>query len=92
MANTYDVGDGIRFSAAFTVSSVATDPTSVVFTLTDPSGNVGTSSPTNSGTGAYYKDVILDEPGAFYGRFDGTGAVVASYESWVFVRKRKADE
>jgi len=92
MANIYDVGDGVRVSANFTVSDVATDPTSVVLTITDPSGNVGTSTPSTSGTGAYYEDIIVDEPGAWYSRFDGTGAVVAAIESHFFVRKRRADE
>ena len=85
--SVYDIGDGIRLTANFTLNDVATNPTTVVVKLTDPSGNSGTSSPTNTGTGAYYEDVIVDEAGKWYYRWTGTGAVVAASEGHFFVRK-----
>lgn len=90
--NVYDVGDGIRLSANFTVQGTATTPTSVVLTVTDPSGNTSAPTPTANGTGAYYEDIILDEPGTWYHRWAGTGAVVAASEEAFQVRKRRADE
>ena len=87
MSNVYDVGDGIRLTANFTVADIATNPSSVVLKVTDPGGNSGTSTPTNSGTGAYLKDIDVDEDGTWYYRFVGTGAVVAASEGHFFVRK-----
>ena len=91
MANIYDVGDGVRLSATFTVSGTGTNTTATL-SLRDPSGNVSNPSATSDGTGAYHADVILDEIGAWYYRWVGTGAVIAATEEHLFVRKRKADE
>ena len=88
MSSVYDVGDGIRLTANFTVNDVATNPSSVVLKVTDPSGNAGTSTPSNSGTGAYLKDIVVDEEGIWYPRWVGTGAVVAAAEGHLFVRRK----
>lgn len=87
MSNVYDIGDGIRLSATFTVNAVATNPTTVTVTLTDPSGNATAPTTTNDGTGAYHADVLLDEAGKWYYRFVGTGAVIAASQADFFVRK-----
>lgn len=89
MSNVYDIGDGVRLTAAFTVADVATDPTTVTLTLTDPSANSSSPSPTNSGTGAYYEDIVVDESGSWHYRFVGTGAVVAASEGHLSVRKKE---
>ena len=89
MSNVYDIGDGIRLTGSFSVDDTPTNPTTIVVTLTDPSGNSGTSAPSNSGTGEYYEDIVVDEPGSWHYRYVGTGAVVAASEGHFSVRKKE---
>jgi hypothetical protein len=84
--NNYDEGDLVRLTAAFTVASVATDPTTVTLKVKDPSGNVTTytyalAEVTKDSTGNYHKDITIDEPGVWYYRWIGTGTVVAADEA-----------
>ena len=92
MANIYDIGDLVRFTGTFTVSGIATDPTTVTLKVKDPSGNIATytyalSEVTKSATGIYYKDVTIDEAGMWIVEWLGTGAVVSSVEEYILVRK-----
>lgn len=88
MADVFTVGNEVRLSCAFTVNDVATDPTTVTLQVTDPSGNVDTytyalAQLTKSVTGAYYKDVSVDEFGFWKYRWVGTGTCAAAVEgSW----------
>jgi len=68
MANTYDVGDVVRITGTFTnASGTAIDPSTVTGKYKDPSGNITTdNAPTNSATGVYYFDVVVDESGKWY--------------------------
>jgi len=83
MANHYDVGDTIRLVGTFTDpinSDVATDPTEVTLTVTDPSGNSdsytydgGAGDVAKDSTGIYHYDLAIDEAGIWTYRFVGTG-------------------
>lgn len=76
--SVYDIGDRARLSLALTdITDTPTNGT-VVLTVTPPSGTPSTPSVTNSGTGAYYADVDLDEAGTWTYRWTSTGAVVAA--------------
>jgi hypothetical protein len=91
VANIYDVGDGIQLTGTFTISGSGTNTTATL-SLTDPS-EVVTTPAVGSGTdGVYLVDAIVDEAGAWYYRWVGTGAVVAATEGHFFVRKRRSDE
>lgn len=92
MANSYDINDLPRTTATFTVSGVATDPTTVTLKVKDPSGNTDTytyalSQITKSSTGVYYKNIPIDEAGDWWYRWEGAGAVVAAYEGYFRVRR-----
>ncbi len=85
--NIYKNGQKVRCSVAFTVSGVATDPTTVTCKVKDPSGNVTTyvygtdAALVKDSTGNYHVDVTTDENKQWYFRFEGTGACVAVEES-----------
>ena len=90
----YDKGDRVRLSAAFTnLSDVATDPTTVVVKIKDPSGNVATSTygvdaaVVKDSTGNYHIDLDIDESGIWHHRWTGTGTIVAAGEADISVRK-----
>lgn len=67
-----------RLSTTFAVGGVATDPTSVTLTVTDPAGTatVYTYSDTVSkaGTGEFYKDLEFASSGIWAWRWEGTGS------------------
>ena len=80
MANSYAKGDTIRISGAFTVSSVATDPTTVTLVIETPAGvettyTYAAAQITKASTGNYYKDIVLSESGYWKYRWTGTGTV-----------------
>ncbi len=93
MANTYDIGDRARLTATVTTSGgVAADPTEVTFKVQDPSGNETTylysnGAVTRTSAGVYYVEVTLDEAGTWYYRANGTGAVIAADEEFLYVRE-----
>lgn len=79
----FDIGDSPTFRAEFTVSGVATDPSTVTLAVTDPSGNTDTytfadEEITKDDTGDYSKQVTLDEAGEWKAVFTGTGNCAAS--------------
>jgi len=90
--NIYKNGQKVRASAAFTVSDVASDPTTVTAKIKDPSGNVSTyvygtdEELVKDSTGNYHVDVSTDEKGLWYFRFEGTGTCEAVEESSFRVR------
>ena len=76
--NRYRVGDVVRLSATFELSSVLTNPTTVSLCITAPDGNSGYASPIiNDSTGKYHYDFTVPIVGSFKYRFYGTGAIVA---------------
>ncbi len=92
MANSYDVGDVARLSTAFTVSGVATDPSSVALTILTPASASTTytygvdAQIVKSATGSYYCDLTLTAPGRYGWRWVSAGTGAAATESWLMVR------
>ncbi len=81
-----NVGQRHRFSAAFTATGTAADPTTVTVQIMDPDGIVTQEEPVDdAGLGAYHVDVDLTKPGPWIARFSGTGTVPAAAEETVFV-------
>lgn len=93
MANIvhYDIGDVWKPQASFTVAGTATDPTTLVVKVKDPSGNVTTTTESSPATltsasspvarttaGTFILSEVLDETGHWYCNFKGTGAAVGA--------------
>ena len=86
--SSYVPGDLVRLSAAFTVSGVATDPTTVTCVVRAPDGTETTySSPTKDSAGNYHvdHDLTAAKGGVYAQRWTGTGACQAAMESEFFV-------
>jgi len=87
MANTYDRGNLVRLTATFSdATGAAADPTAVVLRLKDPTGTLTTPPPTRSALGVYYYDLSLAVIGAWFYRWESTGAVQTAAESLLLVR------
>ena len=90
--NTYDVGDGIRLKAWFTVTGTYTDPDIVTFSVRDPGGIVSTYNYT-SGTvyketdGKFFLDIFVDAPGQWWYEVFGTGTALAADENYLLVER-----
>lgn len=79
----FDIGDSPTISAAFKVSGVLTDPTTIAVAVTDPSGNTDNytyagGTVTKDGTGEYSKQISVDEAGEWTATFTGTGTCAAT--------------
>ena len=84
--NSYPKGQTVRFSAAFTVSAVATDPTAVTLKTKDPAGTIATytyalGELTKDSTGNYHKDIALATAGIWHYRWEGTGPAAGVEEA-----------
>ena len=82
MINVYQEGDIARISGVFkNAAGAATDPTTVSFKYINPSGTVVTlvyltdAALVRSSAGDFYVDININEPGTWFYRFIGTGAV-----------------
>ena len=87
--SSYVPGDRVRLSAAFTVGSVATDPTSVTCIVRAPDGTETTySSPAKDSVGNYHvdHDLTAAKAGVYAQRWTGTGACQAAMEAEFFVQ------
>lgn len=92
----YDVGDRVRWTCTYTDSDgAAQDPTSVYFSIEDPSGNVVTyqygvdAEVIRDSTGVYHVDVDKDEAGTWTVRGYSTGTGKAAVEAFCRVRERE---
>jgi uncharacterized protein YfaS (alpha-2-macroglobulin family) len=86
-SNAYDVGDGVRATVTFRdLDGALANPTDVVAKLKNPAGTVTTIATSHPSTGVYYADFTLTTPGAWWVRFEGTGAVIAAQEFPLRVR------
>ena len=86
--NTYTPGDLIRLSAAFTVGSVATDPTTVTCIVRAPDGTETTyATPTKDSAGNYHvdHDLTAAKGGVYSYWYVGSGACQAALEAEFFV-------
>lgn len=79
--NTYDVGDLIDLTAAVTdANGAAVDPTTIVWKVRGPSGNVSTynypsgGDITRTSLGNFKLQVSLDQPGEWIHQWRSTGA------------------
>ena len=87
MAATYDTGDLVRITNTFTnFAGAGTNPTTVVLTIRTPAGVDSTPATVSDGSGAYHYDLTLAEPGEYFYRWTGTGAIVAVVEGVVVVQ------
>ena len=85
--NTYYYNTTVRIQGSWTQGSVASDPDTVTFKITDPD-NVTTTYVygTNDelikvSTGIYRVDINLNKEGIWYYRWEGTGSVQSSFEN-----------
>lgn len=92
MANVYTLGQQIRLMATFKNSAgTAADPTGVVLKYRDPvtstvtTKTYGVDSVVKSSTGIYYFDLTLSNPGEWWYRWEGSGAIIATDEERILV-------
>jgi uncharacterized protein YfaS (alpha-2-macroglobulin family) len=85
--NTYDLGDLVRCSGAFTnASDAAVDPDTVLFQFRTPSGDITTytygvdAELVRDSLGNYHVDVDANEVGEWWVRFYSTGSGQAADE------------
>ena len=89
MANTYDVGDLVRCSGAFTdADGNAQDPATVLVDVRAPSGTTTTytygvdAEVVKDDTGAYHIDVDVNAAGPWWYRFYATGSGQSADETY----------
>ena len=86
--NEYPINQVVRLSASFTVGGVLTDPTEVILFVQKPDSSESTyyySSGTVSklSTGTYYHDLMVDDSGNWYYRFEGDGVEAADERQFI---------
>jgi hypothetical protein len=91
--NSYDTKDQIRITGLLaSAAGVLTDPTTLVFKVLSPSGEVTTYTygsdafPIRISAGTYYIDVTPTEPGHWAYRFESSGTGQAADEGRFWVR------
>lgn len=86
------MGDLVRLIATYVSTDLVTpaDPSTIIFLVKSPATTVacyafgvGGASITRVPTGAYYKDITVDNYGRWYYRSIGTGGIQAA-EEWYF--------
>ncbi|HUY68594.1 MAG TPA: hypothetical protein VMV79_04770 [Alphaproteobacteria bacterium] len=92
MTNFYDCGDVVRLSADFSdIGGTLADPSAITLRVKQPDATVAVytypSDVMRDGAGAYHYDLSISEPGDWYYRFEGSGAVQAASESLFHVYK-----
>ncbi|HRP25949.1 hypothetical protein [Thauera sp.] len=92
--NSYDLGDQVRLSAAFTDADGApVDPTVVTVKYSDPTGDVTDLTygvdvaVTQEAGGSYYVDFVPDRAGQWRYRWESSGAVTAAAEGSFLVKR-----
>lgn len=92
---TYDLGDKPEFRTTITdYDDSATDPDTVTFTIKDPSGNIESyvygddAEVVQVSTGIYYVRYEVDEVGAWYYEWNGSGTLDVAEQGSFDVRKR----
>lgn len=93
--NEYFLGQLVRCAvpstAPFAINGVATDPDTIVLKVSNPSGvkttytyGVGQTI-VRDGVGQYHADILLNQTGRWWYRWEGTGAVQAAAEQMMYV-------
>jgi len=88
VSTVYDVGDQVRLTAQFDASDGIGTDTTVSLKILAPDGTSTTPTPTSHGTGSYSQLLSLTMAGRWRYRWTGTGAVIASEEGSIDVRRR----
>jgi len=88
----FDIGDTVTLRVSFAVGSVATDPTTITLTITDPAGaatpyTFDLGQVTRDDTGDYSKSVSASAAGEWTATWTGTGACAASVTKRFAVRR-----
>ena len=94
--NHYFEGQVIKLSATFTASGIPTDPTTITLKIKKPDKTTATYTDalgqiTKDGDGLYSKKATLDQPGLWFYRWIGTGAVEAVGEKKFDVKASEID-
>jgi hypothetical protein len=93
MASTYDIGDMVRISGAFSQGGTPIDPGAVTLKVELPDGTPTTytypATMTKDSTGNYHVDISITQQGTYQYRWTSTGGGAASEENWFQVRTRK---
>ncbi len=88
--NTYDEGAEVAIRAAFRDESEAlVDPSLVVARVRAPDGTVTLPVVSRDSAGLYHADVVADQYGTWYYRFEGSGTFQAAGESGFGVRRSR---
>jgi hypothetical protein len=92
MANTYDVGDGIRLKAQFKVTGSFVDPTIIDLEVRDPLGSIdyyyyASGTIFQEAVGKYFRDIFVNRSGQWWYRWASTGTVLASDEAYLIVER-----
>lgn len=92
--NSYDIGDQVRLTVAFTDEyGAGVDPTVIICKTVDPDGHVTDWSYgvdealTRTDTGAYALDFVIDQAGRWAYRWESSGTVTAAAEGQFNVRR-----
>lgn len=80
MIGSYVIGTLVQMNAAFAVSGLSADPTTVAGEVKDPSGVITTPAIARDATGNYHMTFTTALAGVHYYRFTGAGAVVVAAE------------
>jgi len=81
MGGPYAPGQSVVISGTFTVSGIATDPTTVTLTIIDPRGTASTftgGQVTHDGTGLYHYNLTVQTVGYWQYKWQGTGTCQAA--------------
>ena len=95
MVKRFDIGDVVKTSGSFKVSTILTDPSTVYFAYSTPSRNSGSylygtdTELVRSGTGRYYVNIPASEAGTWRWRFVGTGSAAVTEEGMWHVNKSR---
>jgi len=92
MANTYDVGTGVRLRGDFTVTGTYADPDIIELYIQKPNGDQETHTLAGGGvsketTGKYFRDIFVDSSGQWWYEFFGSGTVNADRETYFYARR-----
>lgn len=93
MANTYDIGDVVHISSAFTQLTVPIDPSTVTLKVTLPDGTQNTytypADVAKDSVGNYHVDLAITMMGTYRYRWFSTGGGAAAEEGWFQVRTQR---
>ena len=90
---TYDIGDTVRFTAAFTnAADAADDPSTVTLKIREPDSTetsyvyLTDAEVVRDSEGNFHADLVVDASGSWYWRWVGTGDVATATAGSIVVR------